>query len=133
MWPHSQFLHSCILGRFIYSPDWSYFGISSLLYCMRQLSVNRRSGEKVREVLPSRGWRQFPALPSAPAVEPRVHINNQLMYKFPYWKITDHKSKQLIHVVNLLFGLKVNEIPNKTFILDFHRSSFAVYNVVANE
>jgi hypothetical protein len=33
----------------------------------------------------------------------------------------DHKWKQLILVVNFLFGLRVNEIPNKTFILfSFH-------------
>jgi hypothetical protein len=42
-------------------------------------------------------WRQFPALP----------------YKFPIWKNTDHKWKQIILVVNFLFGLRVNEIPNK--------------------
>jgi hypothetical protein len=29
------------------------------------------------EMAPSTGWRQFPALPSAPAVEPRVHIIDQ--------------------------------------------------------
>jgi hypothetical protein len=29
--------------------------------------------------------------------------------------------KQLILVVNFLFGLRVNEIPNKTFILDSHQ------------
>jgi hypothetical protein len=30
----------------------------------------------------------------------------------------DHKWKQLILVVNFLFGLRMNEIPNKKFILD---------------
>ena len=39
----------------------------------------------------------------------------------------DHKWKQLILVVNFLFGLRVNEIPNKTFILDSHRPF--IYNV----
>jgi hypothetical protein len=33
----------------------------------------------------------------------------------------DHKWQQLILVVNFLFGLRVNEIPNMTFILDSHR------------
>jgi len=39
-------------------------------------------------------------------------------YKFPIRKIMDHKWKQLILVVNFLFGLRMNEIPNKKFILD---------------
>ncbi len=34
--------------------------------------------------------------------------------KFPIWKITDHEWDQLTLVVNFLFGLRVNEIPNKT-------------------
>jgi hypothetical protein len=33
----------------------------------------------------------------------------------------DHKWKQLTLVVNFLFGLRVNEILNKTFILDSHQ------------
>jgi len=33
----------------------------------------------------------------------------------------DHKWKQLIFVVNFLFGLRVNEIPNKTFMLDSYQ------------
>jgi hypothetical protein len=33
----------------------------------------------------------------------------------------DHKWKQLIPVVNFLFGLRVNETLNKTFILDSDR------------
>jgi hypothetical protein len=32
----------------------------------------------------------------------------------------DYKWKQLILVVYVLFGLKVNEIPNKAFLLDSH-------------
>ncbi len=44
-----------------------------------------------------------------------------LTYKFTIWKITVHKWKQLILVVNFLFGFSVNEIPNKTLILDSHR------------
>jgi hypothetical protein len=33
----------------------------------------------------------------------------------------DHKWKQLILVVNFSFGLRVNEIPNKTFISDSYQ------------
>jgi hypothetical protein len=36
--------------------------------------LNCRSGKKGRELAPSTGWRQFPVLSSAPAVEPRVHL-----------------------------------------------------------
>jgi hypothetical protein len=39
--------------------------------------LNCRSGEKDRELPLSSSWRQFPALPSTPAVEPRVHRNDQ--------------------------------------------------------
>jgi hypothetical protein len=82
-----------------------------------ELLVNRRSREKGRELPPSRGWRKFPALPSAHAVEPRAHINDQHT-NFQFGKY-GHKWKQLILVVNFLFGLRGNEIPNKTFILDW--------------
>jgi hypothetical protein len=53
---------------------------------------------------------------------PRAHINDQHT-NFPIWEITDHKWKPLILVFNFLFGLRVNEIPNKTFILDSHQPS----------
>jgi hypothetical protein len=35
--------------------------------------------------------------------------------------VSQWKLKQLVLVVNFLFGLRVNEIPNKTLILDFRR------------
>jgi hypothetical protein len=45
---------------------------------MRDLSVfNHRRGEKGRELPLNSGWGQFPTIPSAPAVEPRVPINDQ--------------------------------------------------------
>ncbi len=50
---------------------------------------------------------------SAPAVEPRVHIND-LHTKFSIWTITDHEWKQLIVAVNFFLALRVNEIQNKT-------------------
>jgi hypothetical protein len=34
--------------------------------------LNRSSGGQGRELLPTPAWRQFPALLSTPAVEPRV-------------------------------------------------------------
>ncbi len=63
---------------------------------------NHMSGEKGRERPPSIGKCQFPALPYPP-----VSSHKWPTYKFPSWKITDHKWKQLILVVNLLFGLRV--------------------------
>jgi hypothetical protein len=79
------------------------------------------SGEKGRKLPPSKGWRQFPALISAPAVEPRVciddrHANFQIG---KLWIING--KKQLILGVNFLFGCRVNEIQNETFILDSHQ------------
>jgi hypothetical protein len=53
------------------------FEISIFIYSIRKLSLNRWSEEKGRELPLSRGWQQFPALPTAPAVEPRIHINDQ--------------------------------------------------------
>jgi hypothetical protein len=62
---------------YIFPPSVSY-AISIFLYCMRELSAQPPgSREKGKELPPSSGWRQFPVLPSAPAVEPRVHINHE--------------------------------------------------------
>jgi hypothetical protein len=54
----------------------SYFGISIFLYCLREPLaqgenswLNHRRGGEGRELPPSSGWRQLPALPSSPAVE----------------------------------------------------------------
>jgi hypothetical protein len=52
-----------------------------------------------------------PCPPLPPAVEIRVHINDQ-HYRY--------KWKQLTLVDNLLFFFRVNEIPNNIFILDSH-------------
>jgi hypothetical protein len=118
--PRSPFLHSCILERVIYSHDGSYLE-SLFSHIARENSwLNCRSGKKGRELAPSTGWRQFPALPSAPAVEPRVHIIDQHT-NFQFGKFLIINGKKLIHVINVLFGLRVNEIPNKTFIWDSHQ------------
>jgi hypothetical protein len=61
-----------------YSLDGSY--LKSLFPVFVELKnswLNPRSGEYGMEIPPSAGRRQFPALLSAPAVEPRVHINDQ--------------------------------------------------------
>jgi hypothetical protein len=58
-------------------------------------------------------WRQFPALPSGPAVEPRMHINDQHT-NLQFGKLLNHKWKQLILVVNFFLALRVNEISSKT-------------------
>jgi hypothetical protein len=57
------------------------------------------------------------------AVEQIVHINNQHT-NVQFGKLWIINGKQLILVVNFLFGLKVGAIANKTFILDFHRRFF---------
>ncbi len=73
--PHFQVLHSCIWERYIYSHYQSY--LESLFSCIawENTWLNYSSREKGLELPPSSGWRQFPALPSAPAVEPIAHIN----------------------------------------------------------
>jgi hypothetical protein len=115
----SQFLHSCIRKLLIYSQDRSY--LESLFSCIacENSWLNHRSRDKGRELPPSRGWWQFPALYCAPAAEPRVHINDQHIIS----KLEIHKWKQLILVFSFFFGLRVNEILNKTFILYSHQPS----------
>jgi hypothetical protein len=91
---------------------------------MRELPAQpqeRREGQRSAPKQRYPGRRQFPALRSAPAVEPRVHINDQHTIFQSGKLIKDHKWKQLILVVNLLLGSRVNEITNKTFILDSHQ------------
>ncbi len=92
-----------------------FFRISIFTVAWENSWLNCRSREKIRELPPSSGWQQYPALPSAPAVEPRVHKNDQ-QYKFPIWKITGHKSNQVIRVVNFFLASRLNEIPNKLMV-----------------
>jgi hypothetical protein len=112
-------LQGLVPNSYIHVSGRSY--LESLFSCIvgENSRLNRRSREKGRELPPSRGWRQFPALPPLMRVEPRVHINDQHP-SFQFGKLRIIKWKPLILVVNLLFGLSVNEIPNKTFILDSH-------------
>ncbi len=95
------------------------FWISIFLYCGRELSAQpqeRREGQGTapQQWLAAVPW---PPLRSCGCAE---SSHKWPTYKFSIGKITDHKWKQLILVVNFLFGLTVNEIPNKTFILDSH-------------
>jgi hypothetical protein len=92
-------------------------GISIFLYCVRVISAQLQEWREEQGTTTKHCWQQFPALPYAPSVEPRIHIYDQ----HTNFQLENYGWKQLILVVNLLFGLRVNEIPNKTFILDSHR------------
>jgi hypothetical protein len=50
-----------------------YFSVLRERALFAQLQEQREG----KELLQSSGWRQFPALPSATAVEPRVHIHDR--------------------------------------------------------
>jgi len=58
------------------------FGISFFFYCMRELSTQPQEGREGQGTATKQGlaWQPFPALPSAPSVEPRVHINDIFTY-----------------------------------------------------
>jgi hypothetical protein len=111
------------LGAIYIFPQSVLFGTSIFLHCGWAESshkwttytflLNCRSKEKGRELPPNS------ALRSRDWVNSYIHKWSTI--KFPIWKNTEHKWKQLILVVNILFGLRVNEIPNKTFILDSHQ------------
>ncbi len=61
------------LEAFYIFPQSVLFGIFISCIAWDNSQLNRRNGEKGRELPPSSSWRQYPALPSAPAVEPRAH------------------------------------------------------------
>ena len=75
LFPNSTFMH---LGAIIYSHDRSYLEFIFSCIAWENSLLNRRNGEKGRELPPSSSWQQFPVLSSVPAVEPRVNINDQL-------------------------------------------------------
>ncbi len=123
---------------FLYVEHWAtkVHDIISLIPCLqycfpieqppRHCTENSKF-EKGRELPPRRAWQQFPALLYAPAVESRVRLNDQHT-NFPIQKIMHHKWKQLILVVNFLFGLRANVIPNKRFqVRHFNRFSPALH------
>ncbi len=77
-WPCSQFLHSYIWEWFIYSHDWFYLeSLFFFLIAWENCRLNRQKWREGKELPPNRGWWDFPALPSAPVVESRIHINDQ--------------------------------------------------------
>jgi hypothetical protein len=48
------------------------------------------------ELPPSGGWQQFPVLPYTPAVEPRIHINDQhINFQFGKLWIINGNNKSL--------------------------------------
>jgi hypothetical protein len=71
---------------------WSIIFQSGNLYVGQNFQLNRRSGRDDRELPPITVWRQFPALLSAPAVEPRVLSHNTSKQSFQirhlYWILT---------------------------------------------
>ncbi len=106
-----------------------------LLYCMRELSAQpheRREGQGTA----AKQWLVAVPCPPFPSCGWAESLHKWLTYKFPIWKITDHKWKQLNHVVNFLFGLRViltgppfvvhffpNPIPYKSTHLSFAHTS----------
>ncbi len=119
------YIHSCVWVRFIYFQDWSYLE-SFFLYCLRELSAQlqerrERQGTAAKQGLAASGS-PCPPLVSCGWAE---SSHKWLTCKFSMWKIIDHKWKQSILVVNFLFVLRVNEIANRTFILDSHLPSIS--------
>ncbi len=118
------------LGAIYLFPQSFLFGISIFLYCMRELSAQlqeRREGQGTATKL----WLAvFPCLPLR-SCGWAGSSHKWPTYKFPIWKIMDHKWKQLILLVIFLFAFRVNETPNKTFILDSHRPFICSAGVTA--
>jgi hypothetical protein len=90
------------------------FWISILLYCMRELSAQLQERREVQGTA-SKQW--LVAVPCPPLRSCGWAESSQKWstYKFPIWKITDHKWKQLILVANFFLALRVNEITNKNY------------------
>jgi hypothetical protein len=111
--PHSQFLHSCTWERFIYSHVGSYFWNHYFPVLRERNLGSTAGGEKGRELPPSSGWRQFPALPVGGNSLP-FPLLLRLCQEFTLLiniQITDHNWKQVILVVNVLFALHKTKIP----------------------
>jgi hypothetical protein len=69
-----------VSGSYLYNPMtgliWKlYFPV--LPYCVRELSAQPQKQREGQGTAAKHWLRQFPALPSATAVEPRVHMNDQ--------------------------------------------------------
>ncbi len=109
-----------VSGMIYIFPWLVFFGISIFLYCVQELSAQpqeRREGQGT-----ATSWLAAVPCPLLCFCIWAESSHKWPTYIFPVWKIMDHKRTQLILVVNFLFGLRVNEITNKTFyILDSHQ------------
>ncbi len=101
------------------------FGISTFLYCVRELSAQPQE-QREWQGTAAKQWLSAVPCPPLYSCSWAESSHKWPTDKFPIWKIMHHKLKQLILVVNILISLRVNEIPNKTFTLNSHRTSFAV-------
>jgi hypothetical protein len=116
--PISTFM--CLAKIYIF--PWSVlFGITVLLFCMKELSAQLQDQTKGQGPA-AKHWLMAVPCPPLRSCSWAGSSHKWPTYKFPIWKITDHKWKQLILVVSFLFGLTVNEIPNKKFISDSPRT-----------
>ncbi len=117
--PISTFM---FLGAINIFPRYVLFGISFFLYCMRERSAQPQERREGQGTATKQGLGAIPC-PLLYSCGWAESSHKWPTYKYPILKIMDHKRKQLILVVNFFFGLRVNEIPNKIFILDSHRPS----------
>ncbi len=129
-WNGAALFPPCISERFIYSHDRSY--LESLFCCISWENswLNRRSGEKGRELPLRSSWGQFPALLSAPACGWAESSHQWPTHKFPLCKITDHKWKHLIFVVNFFFGSEWMRFQIRHLYWILIGPSFAVSNTM---
>jgi hypothetical protein len=75
LFPSSTFMY---LGAIYTFPLWDLFRISIFLYYMRDLSAQLQEQREGQGTAAKQGLAaQSPVIPTAPAVESRVHINNQ--------------------------------------------------------
>ncbi len=105
-----------VSGSDLYIPT---IGLISLYSCIawENSQLNRMSGGEGREQLLTHCLAAVPYL----SLRSCGWAKSSHKWPIPIWKIMDHKWKQLILVVNFLFGFRVNEILNKTFILESDR------------
>ncbi len=117
-----------VSGNNLYIPhSWSYFEISIILHCMRELSAQPQEqregqGTSAKQRLAASSLPKFPALLSTPVVETRVHIIDQNS-NLQFGKLPNPCSKLLIWFESEWDSKK--EIPNLYRILT--GPSFAVY------
>ncbi len=114
----SFYIH--VYGSDLYIPTTGLIWNLYFLYCVRELLAQPREqregqGTAVKQLVVAVSC---PALRSWGWAASSHKMTNIQIYNL---ENLVHKWKQLILVVNFLFGLRVNEILNKTFLLDSHR------------